>query len=123
MSELLIVSDTDMLEKLLEVPVEVEAQPLPQPQLPSALEQELHALTHSPFASWCPHCVAGKSREDRHFRKTADEKISATRNVYGGICDNALMDIPVDGLGWCFMERTLLATWHHVFGLSPQSDL
>ena len=37
---------------------------LGQPKLPSLAEQELHNVTHWPFASWCQACVASRSKED-----------------------------------------------------------
>ena len=42
----------------------VQAPPIP--TLPSQQEVEQHRLTHRPFRLWCPHCVRGKSRADRH---------------------------------------------------------
>ena len=36
------------------------------PVLPSARQQELHAITHQPFASWCPSCVLGRSKQSPH---------------------------------------------------------
>ena len=32
--------------------------------LPSAEEQRKHRLTHLPFRSWCPHCVAAAANDD-----------------------------------------------------------
>ena len=43
----------------------VQAPPIP--TLPSQQEVEQHRLTHRLFRLWCPHCVRGKSREDRHL--------------------------------------------------------
>merc|ERR1711884_340109 len=37
------------------------------PILPSREEVLDHRLTHTPFRSWCPHCVRGKGRDDRHM--------------------------------------------------------
>ena len=45
---------------------EVSAPPIP--TLPSREEVFRHRLTHRPFRSWCPHCVKGKGREDRHVQ-------------------------------------------------------
>ena len=36
---------------------------IPAPVLPSPLQQELHAITHQPFAPWCQACLAGRSRQ------------------------------------------------------------
>ena len=39
----------------------------PVPILPSREEVLRHRLTHRPFRVWCPHCIKGKGREDRHM--------------------------------------------------------
>ncbi|CAE7948885.1 unnamed protein product [Symbiodinium sp. KB8] len=39
------------------------------PVLPSARQQALHAVTHQPFAAWCPACVLGRSRQSPHKDK------------------------------------------------------
>ncbi|CAE7826846.1 unnamed protein product, partial [Symbiodinium necroappetens] len=39
------------------------------PVLPSARQQALHAVTRQPFASWCPACVLGRSRQSPHKDK------------------------------------------------------
>ncbi|CAE7289458.1 unnamed protein product [Symbiodinium sp. CCMP2592] len=36
------------------------------PRLPSARQQELHNVTHQPFAAWCPACVAGRAKASPH---------------------------------------------------------
>ena len=36
------------------------------PPTPSDDEVALHNLTHVPFRSWCPYCIACRSRRDRH---------------------------------------------------------
>ena len=36
------------------------------PATPSKEEVMQHRLKHHPYRSWCPHCVRGKGREDRH---------------------------------------------------------
>ena len=45
---------------------QVRAPPIP--VLPSREEVQNHRLTHTPYRSWCPHCVRGRGREDRHMR-------------------------------------------------------
>ena len=53
------------------------------PVLPSARQQELHAVTHQPFAPWCQACVMGRSRQSphrqQHVQKREDD--DATTNV------------------------------------------
>lgn len=38
---------------------------LGQPKLPSWPEQELHFVTHWPYAPWCQACVASRAKEDK----------------------------------------------------------
>ena len=40
------------------------------PPLVDEREYDLHMITHQPFRSWCPHCVAGKATEDDHSRRS-----------------------------------------------------
>ena len=40
------------------------------PKLPTRIEQELHCLTHMPYAAWCQSCVATRAKEDQ--RKADD---------------------------------------------------
>ena len=47
---------------------------LPEPHLPSAKEVAEHNLTHLPYRSWCPICVAAAGREDAHRRGAMDEE-------------------------------------------------
>ena len=51
---------------------EAEQQRKPNPQKlaepPDEKSQQLHMLTHLPFQEWCAHCVAHRSRPDRHKR-------------------------------------------------------
>ena len=41
------------------------------PRLPSARQQELHSVTHQPFANWCEACVLGRGKASPH---AANEK-------------------------------------------------
>ena len=43
---------------------DVRAPPIP--VTPSREEVLQHRLKHHPYRSWCPHCVRGKGREDKH---------------------------------------------------------
>ena len=42
------------------------------PYTPSQREIEEHELTHTPYRSWCAHCVRARAREDCHFRSSDD---------------------------------------------------
>ena len=37
-------------------------------EVPTEYEQQKHRLTHLPFASWCPSCLAHRARPTRHER-------------------------------------------------------
>ena len=43
------------------------------PCLPSQEEVDIHSATHIPFRNWCAFCVAGKAKEDPHFKKDEHE--------------------------------------------------
>ena len=43
------------------------------PKGPSAEQLRIHRLTHYPFRSWCPLCVAGRAKSWPHFRQEVDE--------------------------------------------------
>lgn len=52
-----------------------EAIPLQVPKLPSRVDQDIHNLTHIPFASWCQCCVATRAKEDaRRDEERGDKK-------------------------------------------------
>ena len=40
---------------------------LPSPSLPSKAEVEHHNLTHLPYRSWCPFCVAARRKNNAHL--------------------------------------------------------
>ena len=41
---------------------------LPEPKAPSRAAARQHALTHWPYASWCPYCVMARRNSDPHFQ-------------------------------------------------------
>ena len=44
------------------------------PMTPSRAEVLQHRLKHHPYRDWCPHCVRGKRREDRHTNLKQNEE-------------------------------------------------
>ena len=46
------------------------------PAGPTAAERAAHALTHLPFQPWCDECVSGKSKENPHRRRSAEEEVA-----------------------------------------------
>eukprot|EP00971_Amphidinium_carterae_P348034 6490285-Amphidinium_carterae.1 len=49
-------------------PAEEAMQALPTPVLPDDMTRAHHNVTHTPYADWCQHCVAGRSRGEKHER-------------------------------------------------------
>ena len=58
-----------------------EAIPLQVPKLPSGVDQDLHNLTHIPFASWCQCCVATRAREDARREDERGDKKDRGKSV------------------------------------------
>ena len=51
------------------------------PPSPTAEELRIHRLTHYPFRSWCPACVAGRAKSWPHRRQESDEGIEGVPSV------------------------------------------
>ena len=47
---------------------------LPQPKVPSAAEVAAHCLTHLPYRSWCPHCVASRRPNTKHRSSSESQR-------------------------------------------------
>ena len=58
---------------------EREPKPVKVPTLPSARQQELHNITHHPFAPWCEACLVGRSRQSPHPKADADKPVEEVR--------------------------------------------
>ena len=52
---------------------------LGQPKLPSVEEQELHFVTHQPYAPWCQACIASRAKEDPY--KSSENKEDIGKSV------------------------------------------
>ena len=48
------------------------AKALPQPKVPTAAEVAAHCLTHLPYRSWCPHCVASRRPNTQHRSSSSE---------------------------------------------------
>ena len=44
------------------------------PKGPTKEVRRKHNLTHFPFRSWCPACVAGRGRDHRHLRRAPEDR-------------------------------------------------
>ena len=51
-----------------------EAVAMPSPMAPPRKEREQHELTHTPYRSWCPHCVRARGRNRAHRANREPEK-------------------------------------------------
>ena len=51
----------------------IEAKVMKKPEEPTQDEVDRHMCTHIPFRSWCPHCVVGKAKNNRHLRRSVRE--------------------------------------------------
>ena len=58
------------------------------PKAPSAEEMRLHRLTHYPFRSWCPVCVAARGKSWPHLRMD----------------DEAPSEVPTICFDYCFLR-------------------
>ena len=53
------------------------AEPLKEQRQPKPEEVAVHNLTHLPYASWCPVCVACKGKESPHLRENPEKERSS----------------------------------------------
>ena len=65
------------------------ARPLPAPKAPSAAAWAKHKLTHVPFCSWCPICVATKRPNHQHRRYRHPERLIPFLVAYYGYARNS----------------------------------
>ena len=63
------------------------ARGLPSPNEPTVEERAIHNLTHIPYRSWCPYCVAGKRANTPHRREMVPRTIPLLSADYGFISD------------------------------------
>eukprot|EP00971_Amphidinium_carterae_P336538 6472952-Amphidinium_carterae.2 len=45
------------------------------PALPCAAEVAQHNISHLPHREWCRHCVAGRGKQDRHYKVASEGSI------------------------------------------------
>ena len=63
-----------------------QAKVIRDPGLPTKQEIDEHNITHCPFRAWCPHCVAGKAKEDPHWRVAQEIKETGVPVVSSDYC-------------------------------------
>ena len=54
---------------------------LPVPTYVSKVEREEHELTHTPYRSWCHHCVRCRGRNAQHRKKEDEDKKGQVRRI------------------------------------------
>ena len=47
------------------------------PPVVSQAERDEHNRTHTPFRSWCPHCMRGRGKSTPHMKGQQDEELTA----------------------------------------------
>ena len=82
--------------------------------VPTMEEWKAHRLTHLPYRSWCPECVAGKGTDDAHRRRHGVESTQSpefhldyvfVRNVAGG--DHAKVLVGKERKTQCFIAHVV----------------
>ena len=48
---------------------------------------EEHATTHWPFREWCDHCIIGKAKSSRHYRRKQESEVPITAVDYMWMID------------------------------------
>ena len=79
-----LVMDDDAIDLDSDEVIQV-AQPLPQPKVPTAAQIAAHNLTHLPYRSWCPHCVAAR-RPNTHHRSSSPGQSRADPLLVADYC-------------------------------------
>ena len=94
--------------------------PLPEPKVPTKAQVAAHNLTHWPYRSWCPHCVAAR-RPNSHHRSSSDSQRSAPLLVadYCFVRDNDDEETATVLVACLYPSRTMLATVVPAKGADP----
>ena len=52
-------------------------EPMAEPRVPTAAQIAAHNITHLPYMSWCPHCVAARRPNSHHARSQSEDRKSS----------------------------------------------
>ena len=66
---------------------------LPSPDQPTARDIELHNLSHMPYRSWCPFCVAGRRNNSGHRTTKSVRKIPLIVADYAAVRNQRDQDL------------------------------
>ena len=70
-------TDGNMVDDVVDIDddtVVQNAKAMPEPILPSQAVVDAHNLTHWPYRSWCPHCVAARRPNTHHRRNPSSAR-------------------------------------------------
>ena len=87
-------------------------EPMIEPKVPTAAEIIAHNITHLPYRSWCPHCVAARRPNSHHARSKAEDRKASPLLVadYCFMKDNNDDDIVTVLVVRLYPAKAILAT-------------
>ena len=88
------------------------AEPLPEPRVPTRSQICSHNITHLPYRSWCKHCVAARRSNSPHLRATTPSQRSKPLLVadYCYVRDNLDKELATILVARLYPAKALLAT-------------
>ena len=96
------------------------------PASPTADEVQTHNLTHNPYQSWCPVCVAAQGKEDAHRRDGNNEDAEGALKTigidYGFIGDGQEGDNPNQAKLIVAKDFESGALWAHAIEMKGKCD-
>ena len=114
--------DADIMDIEDDVVVQA-AKPLPQPKVSTAAQIAAHNLTHLPYRSWCPHCVASRRPSTQH-RSSSSEPQRADPLLVADYCfirDSEDADCVTVLVARIYPSRAMLATVVDAKGPEPNA--
>ena len=88
------------------------AKPLPSPKAPTAAQVAAHNITHLPYRSWCPDCVAARRPNSQH-RSSSSESQRVDPLLVADYCfvrDNDDAEVITILVARLYPSRAMLAT-------------
>ena len=83
---------------------------MPDPVEPSLEEVARHNLTHLPYRSWCPHCVAARRNNEAHKSGSTDRDLPLLVLDYCYVRESTSPDPLTVLVGRMYPARALFAT-------------
>ena len=87
-------------------------EPMIEPKVPTAAQIAAHNISHLPYRSWCPHCVAARRPNSHHARSSSEDRKSSPLLVadYCFMKDNQDEDITTVLVVRLYPAKAILAT-------------